>query len=695
MKNNNNKFDKELHDRLSTEELPFDPMAWEMMEEKLDKQPKRRFLFWICRFRYLIGSLSLILIAAITYWSFHYNNFDDRGHSEVVSIRDSKSNTTTEKNTTSEPSTITTNQSKVESPTSENNILSTPTTVSFTQENSNLANKSLSIPVNKVVNKKSEKNSQEIKKRSLTKIENSTKKSIGTEKKIVELENVAEKITSQLSTNYTTKATEAFNKNKKLNDLSTIGSIETSLFAYDREVPFDVNIVDIEQQIDRPKHQINMTIGGGMTQLDIDNPFVGDITPTAVANQELFASLSYIYRMHRNWGIEVGAQAAHQSQQIAHYFKAGDYDFNVSEYGKAGVKAYEGKYELFSNIHFFLPLNQRSELDIYGGFYALNPFSQPGGWGSGTGERSILNNNDVTLINSRVNGTSGIFNGGRLKVGINYNFLTNKLNNVGIGIAYMHEVNNVVEGTYSLVQNNEEARVTGNLRANPSGFKVQLTYGFGLKKFPWGKKKLNRPSPKSPWYAGIRYGIKNYILGDDLSRDNVNAQTNKYQSLHIGHYVNEKLAFEFGLESSEFVYTTPAEINLLINTQNIISVPLSLRYDLIQTDRISLYGKGVFTTDFRVIPQRSFTGSKTGYITDSSNLLLNTGIEAGIDFRILKGVNIGISGKYNKAFSRAYQIQYPELTDQNEVEFRDINLRNTYFSWGVELKYQFNRYKEG
>jgi len=693
MNNNNSQFDKKLHDRLSTEELPFDPLAWEMMEEKLDDEPKRGFLLWFSSYKFLMGVFSILLLATITYWSFHNNNFQDRGHSEVVSINDSMSNPTIDIHTTSDSSTYTIIPSAEISSSTNNKIKSASTSVISTQHNSAAIEKSVFDEANNVVTRKSVNKNVNKKEQQSNNVSSYDPKIEDTDKNTADIINVEQTKISESVHSPISEEIETIN-NKEIEELSILSKIASSIFTYSREVDLDLKIIEIEEKIDRPKHQINMTVGAGMTQLDIDDPFVGDITPTAISNKEVFLSLSYLYRVHRNWGIEGGAQAAYQTQSIAHYFEAGDYGLSVSEYSKVNFSAYEGKYELFGNVHFFLPLNQRSEIDIYGGFYALNPFSSSVSWGGGSGTPSFLNNNDITLMRTRANGERGIYNGGRVKLGINYNFLTNKLNNVGIGIAYMHQINNEVEGTYALIQTTEEAAVAGNLRANPSGFKVQLTYGFGLKRLPWAENKLKRPSPKTPWYMGIRYGTKNYILSDELSRDLVNPIANRYQSIIIGHYINQKVAFEFGLENYEFTYSTPFNENFLLRSQKFLSVPFALRYDVIQTNRFSLYGKGVFSTDFRIRPS-SLSTFATGEITDKDKLLLNAGIEAGIDFRIVKGVNIGFVGKYNQAFSRAALSQYPELSAQNEIVFRDINLKNTYFSWGVELKYLFNRQNKG
>jgi len=694
MKNNNNQFDKELHDRISIEELPFDPFAWEMMEEKLDEKSKRRFLFWISANTYLIAVVSVLLLATLTYWSFHYDNLGNSA--EIPTLNDikpdnnpnTKSDPTTSKNATAKHATITADQSIVIPQTYEKEIKSAPTTI-HSVENSAAIFTPIPQVLDFVINNKPERNNELIKKQDPNKFIEPQTTGKTANKIPFNKTNPSQIETSKSIPTEIFKADETYSRNKAINGLSIIRNIETSGLTYDREIAFEIDVVDVVEKLDRPRHQINMTIGAGMTQLDIDDPFVGDITPVAASKQEAFLSLSYLYRMNRNWGIEIGAQVAGVHQEIAHYFQPGDFGLTVPEYGKTSVKAYEFKRELFANFHFFLPLNQRSELDFYGGFYALNPFSQKLEWGRGGGTVSFVNNN-ISLISSSVSSTSGIYNGGRVKLGMNYNFLTNKLNNVGIGIAYMHQIDNVVEGTYALISNTEESKGIGNLRANPSGFKVQMTFGFGLKRFPWNKRKLKRPSPKTPWYVGLRYGTKQYILSDNLSGDLVNAPSNKYQSIHIGHYIKQKMAFEFGLEYSEFTFSTPFGENILLKSQKLITIPFALRYDLLQNNRLSLYGKGVFSTDFRLSHNRNFTQFETGFATDENNLLLNAGLEAGIDFRIIKGVHIGLVGKYNQAFTRAAQYQFHELNAQNEIVFRDINLKNTSFSWGVEVKYHFN-----
>ena len=295
-------------------------------------------------------------------------------------------------------------------------------------------------------------------------------------------------------------------------------------------------------------------------------------------------------------------------------------------------------------------------------------------------------------------GEFGAFVGGRIKLGLNYNFLSNKYNNIGVGVAYMREVIADVEGGYTLVESTDQTAVTGNLRASGTGVKVQLTYGFGLKKAPWKSQKIKKDTGlRSPWYFGLRYGTKNYLSRDESNLDFANTINGvQIGSIFLGHYVKQKLALEFGLESSEFLFLTPLSALLTpsglgIQRLNLLTVPFALKYDVLQSNRFTAYGKGVFSTDFRLDQGYSFFIGDLGQITDESKLLLNAGIEAGIDFRLFGGVTLGVTGRYNHAFRNAARIEFPVQLSENEFEFQGYDLKNQYLSWGVELKYLFNR----
>ena len=151
-----------------------------------------------------------------------------------------------------------------------------------------------------------------------------------------------------------------------------------------------------------------------------------------------------------------------------------------------------------------------------------------------------------------------------------------------------------------------------------------------------------------------------------------------------------------GLEYYQFVFSTPSKLviaptNFGVRRQGVISVPFALRRDLIQTGRLLFYGKGVFSTDFRLDQRNIFQNENKGAITDQSRLRLNAGLEVGVDIELFKGLHFGVLAKYNRAFSRLARYQYPVTFTENEFEFQDINLNNNYFSSGVELKYVFGK----
>jgi len=70
-----NNSDKQLRDKLSGTEFPFDPQAWEQMEAMLDKKKKRRGFFW-----WWTGGVAAVLVLAIGSigWGLYLMEEDDR-----------------------------------------------------------------------------------------------------------------------------------------------------------------------------------------------------------------------------------------------------------------------------------------------------------------------------------------------------------------------------------------------------------------------------------------------------------------------------------------------------------------------------------------------------------------------------------------------------------------------------------------
>ena len=680
MTNNKNKCDRALSERLSNEELAFDPIAWDMMEQKLDEKSKG-FILWKAPMVYLLSALTLLTAASILYWPTHYS--DPLVNNRISEVESTNSNQEEE----SSMVIVDNNLTDVDS-----------------NSGHGVANKSQSELGSAAIRKSNNHNPNFAQVRNSDANNKITSSGFDTSQSSSQSQEFLSKTTDLVERPVSSLVHDASStvttqkSNRILLDVESLDN-DFNTLDYNRLIDMDLNQVEIVNPIVRPQHQLNITVGGGMTHLDVDAPLIGSALPTAVAKREAFLSLSYLNRVHRNFGIELGLRGTVQTQRLGHYFNAGDYFLQSPQYAKVKVNAYEGKYEAFANAHFFLPLSQRSELDFYAGYYALNPFTPNAAAGSGGSGIPLPGNEEVNLAEVRVTQNRGFFAGGRLNVGLNYNFLTNKLNNVGIGISYMHELLKDAEGTYSYLTTTDETAVRGNLRANGSGFKVQFTYGIGLDLRSWEERKYKQKIDtglSNPWYLGLRWGTKQYFLEDILSMTLLQPNLqNQYTTFMLGHYINKRMAIESGLEYSNFQVRAPREFirpqiykNL---NQGVITIPLALRVDVVQKGRVNLYGKGVFSTDFRLNQTVDLYGDNTAFVTDEDKLLLNAGLEAGIDFTLFSGFQLGLQAKYNHAFRRLAQYEYAVSFDENVYEFQQINLRNRYTSFGVELKYMFNR----
>jgi len=692
MKDNINMFDRQLNDRLSNEELPFDEKAWEMMEEKLDGNKKGLLAFWNFQSKYLFVAIGIILISSAVYWPIHYytssNSLSTVNTSNPTLIEEQNSMKSTELHLVEDSVSL---GLKNDDPPVTENTQSEPyyyqVKVSNDKPTKNFSNSNIQLKSNELVFNKDAR----IKGVALTG---------GAEDKLI-VEQLEKSGT--VSQEDLTIIKEVVNQQAQEVQLEKIAMINPQITEEETTVPLGLKLVktgfEPEGIINRPKNQINIALGGGMTQLTVGDPEVGLIKPVATARQEYFYSLGYLRRFNNKFGLELGYQLVRRETRIGHYFKDGDYGLTTPMYGEVDVPVRQTRYELFANLHYFLPLNQRSELDFYAGYYAHNPFEAIISWDA-VNNQALNNSEGTNLISSSASGNQGVFGGGRLKLGLNYSFLTNKRNTIGVGISYMQQIIKENDASYQLFQSSDESKVFGDLKASTSGFKIQVNYGFGLNK-KYSETKTSK-GLRNPWYAGIRWGTKSYQINqaeDPLSRIIVKSFIHKYSSIYLGHYIKERLAIEFGAEYYSMLFSTPANLDPNVvgfrgGFQEVISVPFALRYDLIQKNRFIVYGKGVISTDFKApgrLPSDGFFGIRLGQETGRDKLLLNAGLETGIDVKLFKGLHLGLQGKYNYAFNQLTNIRYPKSFAENEYVFEDIKIRNSYFSWGVELKYFFNR----
>jgi len=699
MKDNKNTFDKELKARLNSEELPFDPMAWEMMEEKLDGK-SGSVPFWFSMKKYLLAGLALLALSALIYWPIISSNNSEDNLSQIEVI-DNTTKTSADRTSTSATQLTDNPVSKNETEITEIVTAKTSTTALGTSLNSE--QKEETKHASTLVNNRSLKKEENKVNSTNSRHAANTKTTVLDSESIISSVNSSDS-TSQSSTTKNNSAALPYEHRTAsaatslIPDLASLAALPISQLLVDRIIDNEIDIVDVETEVQRPQHQINLSLGAGTNQINIDEAPDPNATPVATAQKEMFLSLSYLYRNKRNLGYEVGAQGLVQNLRIANYFEQGEYGLNEPRYATVGLNAREFRYELFGNVHYFLPLNQRSELDLYAGYYALNPFNlSRGTWASGQSRRLDPRSSTTDLVRSEVSGRDGPFEGGRVKLGLNFNFLTNRLNNVGIGISYMHEIIKDVEGTYAFFRTSDETRVLGNLSTNASGFKVQFTYGFGLNKAPW-KTQISKKEDsglRSPWYIGVGNYGRGYRQKDGLSGrlfESRSAHANG--SFYFGHYIKKKLALELGLGFSQLMYRTRYRLPEHFHANDIclITIPIALRRDIYQSKFITLYAKAIASVDFR-ITKEAILGDLSSKSVDEEKLLVNAGLAAGIDFRIFQGFHLGLTSNYNLPFRSIATIQQPVPVggSENEIILEEFSIHNRYLSWGVELKYFFNR----
>jgi len=78
--------DKHLRDKLSNQEFPFDPQAWEQMEALLDKKKKRRGFFW-----WWTGGLAAVLLLSVGTmgWGLYLMEDDDKQMEAITEVKSS------------------------------------------------------------------------------------------------------------------------------------------------------------------------------------------------------------------------------------------------------------------------------------------------------------------------------------------------------------------------------------------------------------------------------------------------------------------------------------------------------------------------------------------------------------------------------------------------------------------------------
>ena len=694
----NKSFEENLRRRLEQEELGFDEKAWEMMESKLDHAP----VPWFKSKGFIIASsvVGLIFLAGLG-WNLFSSDFDaaSKTQQKTVSEVQTEENLKAENanDISFEENDVELNNSIVGNSTSE--LINTESVISEKQKsapttNSLEQNQTQNSIANIILNstESSQANNEFIfnyKKNSDIQADENSKLTFSQTK-------IYDKIyPGNLTNNKKKKANKETGlideKKNYIKNFSLLPMKSSKI--EDREWMIDdPQMIDIEEHIDVPKHLINLTFGGGMANLKIDDPSYGDLKPLSAFNREHYFSLSYLRKASNNFGIEVGLQAQLFQYRMTKSLEEGTFNLDQDYHLMERINDGNIQIEPFVNVHFYKGINRRLDLDIYAGFYAMNlPSSveRRGYVGSSAGRVE-----DTWLLSQRFYYGGG----GRVKVGANFNILTSKLNTVGLGIAYTHNIYGTPQGTYALFQSADNSLAGGNFIANGNGFKIQLTYGFGLDKDRLELRYLDKKKVfgEKNYFLSFHYGIRssspNTIINDCFTGDCVNyfSKPNEYIDLTMGHYISDKWALGIGLGFQNMRHFVPFDMNHeLYYDQQVFNVPIFAQYDFYTKNKINLYTQFGPSIDLKAGSNVSYYGLES-YIprtAQEDKLQLNLRAGLGLDFKIAKGLSIGADVKGQIAFDDVFVIEKEVAYDDDRI--LKLAIRNNYIMGGLNLKYLF------
>ncbi len=698
----NKSFEENLRRRIEQEELGFDEKAWEMMETKLDHAP----IPWFKSKGFIIASsvVGLFFFAGLSWTLFFADNDVKSSKPErVVSgvYADEKEGIKTEaidlnvetevveqQISEEDPSIMELNEVEQEEVAKGNISSQTLTSVyeEFGQEKTKNLGK---VSTDKLLNNAHTSDEFVFNKKKVLIVESEDESFTNT--KIYDKVNVGGILNDRKKKKAAKKIGIIDEKKNYIKNFSMLPMKSSKI--EDREWMVDEpEMVAIEDHIDVPKHLINLTFGGGMANLKIDDPTHGDLKPLSAFNREHYFSLSYLRKAFNNFGIEVGLQAELFQFRMTKSLEAGTFNLEQDYHLMERVSDDNIQIEPFVNVHFFQRINRRLDLDIYAGFYAMNlpsSIERRGYSSSSTGKVE-----DTWLLSQRFYYGGG----GRVKVGANFNILTSKINTVGLGIAYTHNIYGTPQGTYALFQSADNSLAGGNYIANGNGFKIQLTYGFGLDKDRLELRYMDKEKVfgEKNYFLSFHYGMRtsspNTILNDCITGDCVRyfSKPNEYIDFTLGHYISDKWALGIGLGFQNMRHFVPFDMeHELYYDLQVINVPLFAQYDFYTKNKLNLYTQFGPSFDFKV-------GNNFGYFVNESylprvaeedKLQLNMRAGFGLDFKIAKGLSIGADIKGQYAFDDVFVFE--KEVAYNDERILKLAIRNTYFMGGLNLKYLF------
>lgn len=201
---------------------------------------------------------------------------------------------------------------------------------------------------------------------------------------------------------------------------------------------------------------------------------------------------------------------------------------------------------------------------------------------------------------------------------------------------------------------------------------------------------------ESNWYLSARVAKKNFVHSNNLTATLSPPDRGYYGGIGLGTYISPNVAVETGIEYYSFVLSVPfssTQENTLYGMMryNLISIPMSIRYDFYKRNNLQFYAKVSLSVDVKHDDNSLSSSEKENVSTidlSEDKLLLNAGIEAGADYRLTNNLRIGAFANWTYAFNDAYTLEYNKY-DASQPYTQYIPLNNKHFGFGLELKLDF------
>ncbi len=708
MKRNSTKtFEENLRNRLSTEELPFDENAWQLMEQKLNDEDDDNSIYYrSSAFKFLLTgiAIALLLISStciyqLSKYSTTLENVISEQHTDKESlIQENGIKSIETKNEKADNTFNNYNEDKLKSDIENNSAVDKSNSKNINNsEKSYLQKKNDFPPANKqkpnTAVKKNDAKIQSTEKLNFMAESLIQKNDIlipesDIENEVVSYSNNQEKVNKVNSTELLSN-----NLISELSPLDKASFVNTT----EDKVGLDFHLVEVKHFNPAAKHNLNFSFSMGQGSLDISAPTVGELTPVAIAEKQYNTTISYLHKIRSRFGIEVGANFQVENYRAGIWLPKGTYGLTSNTFSSMGASHYIAKLDPFINVHYYQYLNPRLELDFSAGFIMSNPFQGSGSSSVGQSNYSLEDNLKTLTLRSDLS-SNGWNKSGTLQLGLGMNFISKNRNSFNIGFLYHKELYSQLEGNYFVLQNSDEVASAGTFTHSADGLKFNIGYTLALKH----GKNIARRFPKDrvktkQWFLRMDpiYGVKSNVTAKLKSNSidglfvskGANSRTS-VRNFSIGNYVNDKLAIGFGFESN----TITTLLELPTDTTNLIlrhdggsvNIPVFAHYDFVNKGRWNIFGEIGGSFDLKYSSNYNFSEHLHYYSADKDRLIPNAHINAGVEFNLFGGLALGVYGKYNHAFDDLYSINV--IDDRNLASNATAAVRNNYYSYGIGLR---------